>query len=111
MPAVVIGHQGDRRVTDFRLARELRLLQVRHADDVHPPRSIQLRFSERRELWPFHTDVRAALVHRGAGPLSAVAGDAAQDLAERMGEADVSNQAASEENTGAPFRPVEKLIR
>ena len=36
MPAVVVGDQRERRVADLRLARELRFLQVRHADDVHP---------------------------------------------------------------------------
>src|SRR4030095_15742833 len=110
MPAVVIGHEGDRRVTDFRLARELCLLQVRHADDVHPPRAIELRFSERRELWSLHADVRAALVHGGTGLLAAVRGDAAEDLAERVSETDVSDQTSPEEATGAPFRPVEELI-
>src|SRR4030095_4236120 len=110
MPAVVIGHEGDRRVTDFRLARELCLLQVRHADDVHPPRAIQLRFSERRELWSLHADIRAALVHRGTGPLAAVIADPAEDLAEGMSEADMSDQTSPEEATGPPFRPVEELI-
>src|SRR4030095_13648683 len=110
MPAVVIGHEGDRRVTDFRLARELCLLQIRHADDVHPPRSIQLRFSERRELWPFHADVRATFVNGGARPLPTLAGDAAEDLAERMSEADVSHQTAPEKAAGAPFGSVEELV-
>ncbi len=37
MPAVVIRHHGDGHVTDFRFARQLRFLQIRHADDVHAP--------------------------------------------------------------------------
>src|SRR5687767_3028074 len=40
VPAVVIGDQRHRRVTYLRLARELRLLKVCHADDVHPPGAV-----------------------------------------------------------------------
>ena len=40
MPAIVIGHQRQRRVANLRFARELGLLQIRHADNVHPPGTI-----------------------------------------------------------------------
>ena len=66
VPAVVVGDQRERRVADLRLARELGLLQVRHADDVHAPRAIQLRLGQRRELRPFHVHVGAAAVDRRA---------------------------------------------
>ena len=66
MPAVVVGDERQRRVADLRLARELGLLQVRHADDVHAPRAIQLRLGQRRELRPFHVHVGAAAVDRRA---------------------------------------------
>ena len=42
VPAVVVGDHGQRRVADLGLAGELGLLQVRHADDVHAPRAVQL---------------------------------------------------------------------
>ena len=63
VPAVVVGDEREGRVADLRLARELCLLQVRHADDVHPPRSIEPRLGQRRELRPFHVHVGAAAVH------------------------------------------------
>src|SRR5262245_34613840 len=44
MPAVVVRDQGERRVAELGFARELRFLQVGHADDVQPPRPIQLGF-------------------------------------------------------------------
>src|SRR5215203_4126132 len=71
MPAVVVGDQGDRGVTDLRLACELRLLQIRHADDVGTPRSIEPRLGECRELRTLHADVRPTVVNRGVGALPA----------------------------------------
>ncbi len=63
VPAVVVGDERERRVADLRLPRELRLLQIRHADDIHAPRSVQLRLRERRKLRPFHVDVGSAAMH------------------------------------------------
>ena len=37
VPDVVVGHEGQRRVAQLGLARQLRLRHVRHADDVHAP--------------------------------------------------------------------------
>jgi hypothetical protein len=37
VPAVVVGHHGDRRVAKLRLAGELRLRHVGHADHVAAP--------------------------------------------------------------------------
>src|SRR5207237_1131376 len=63
VPAVVVGDERHRRVTNLRLARELRFLQVRHADHVDVPCAIQLRLRARRELRAFHAEIRSALVH------------------------------------------------
>ena len=61
MPAIVVGHQRHRRVTDLRFARELGLLQVRHPDDVHPPGAVQPFDSASVEnCGPSIVDVRAA---------------------------------------------------
>src|ERR1051326_6891689 len=42
MPAVVVGHHRNGRVTHLSFAGELGFLQIRHADDVHTPASIQI---------------------------------------------------------------------
>ncbi len=42
MPAVVVGHERHGRVADLRFARELRLLQVGHADDVEARRAVEV---------------------------------------------------------------------
>src|SRR5262245_5367368 len=62
VPAVVIGDQRDGGEAHLRLAGELRLLYVRHADHVGIPLPVQHRFRSRRELRPLHADVCAALV-------------------------------------------------
>ena len=43
VPAVVVGDQRHRRIADLRLAGELRLLEIRHADDVAAPGAVELR--------------------------------------------------------------------
>src|SRR5450759_3944039 len=40
MPAIVIRHHGDGDVADLGFARQLGLLQVGHADDVHAPSAV-----------------------------------------------------------------------
>ena len=42
VPAVVIGRQRNRRVTDLRLPSELCLLKVRHPDHIDPPLSVNI---------------------------------------------------------------------
>src|SRR5207253_10574235 len=69
-----------------------------------------LRFRKRRELGPFHADVRSTLVDRRARFLAALIRDAAQNPAEWMRKADVPDEAASEEAAGPPLRAVEELI-
>ena len=67
MPAIVVRHHRHGNVADFGLARELGFLQVRHADDVHAPGTVDVRFRFRREGRAFHAQVRAAAfsIHSG----------------------------------------------
>src|SRR6185295_10741819 len=50
----------ERRIANLRLARELRLLQVRHADDVHAPRAIDIRLRHTRERRSLHAEISPA---------------------------------------------------
>jgi hypothetical protein len=121
VPAVVVGDERDRRVTDLRFAREFGLLQVRHADDVHPPRSVEARLGQRGELGALHAHVGAAFVNlrgpvRRAGVLqsgreSRVERDAAEPPAERVREPDVGDEPPAEERRGAAARAIEELVR
>ena len=63
---VVVGDQRHGGVTDLRLAGQLGLLQVRHADDVEAQLPVHVRLRARRELRSLDAHVGAALVHRGA---------------------------------------------
>ena len=101
MPAVVIGDKRERDVADLGLARELRLLQVRHADHVHAPRSIQLRLCQRRELRALHADVGAAAMDVCANRRDGIGADLRELRTNRMRKRDVRRQAAAEKRADA----------
>ena len=60
MPAVIIGDHGRRHVADLGFPRQLGFLQIRHADHVHPPAPIYVRFGLGREGRPLHAQVGSA---------------------------------------------------
>ena len=51
VPTVIIGDHGDRRVGDFRFARQFRLCRAGHPDDVGAVRLEAERLRQRGELW------------------------------------------------------------
>src|SRR5215207_9772136 len=112
VPAVVVGDERQRRVADFGLARQLRLLQVRHPDDVHPPRAVDVRLGLRREGRPLHAQVGAAAVdvhlRHAAGLLQHVA----HIMTDRVRERDVADDALAEEGRFVRARAgaVEELV-
>ena len=110
MPAVVVGDERERRVADLRFARELRFLQVRHADDVEARRRGRrsTRRSSRTAAPPCTRRCRP--VHGRAGVVRRVEHDVAQRPAERMREPDVRDEAVAEERADAPARAIEELI-
>ena len=91
VPAVVVGDQGEGRVADLRLPGELRLGEVRHADDVHAPRPVEARLGARRERGALHAEVGSRRRARGR-PASLPPRreqHAAQLGADRVGNGDV----------------------
>src|SRR5713101_217950 len=50
MPAIIISHQRQHRITKFGFTREPRLLHRRHADNVDAPTAVEIRFRTSREL-------------------------------------------------------------
>ncbi len=67
MPAVVIGDHGDGGVANLRLARQLGLLQVGHADHVHAPAAVEIALGLGGELRTFHANVGSAQLADYAG--------------------------------------------
>ena len=110
MPAIVVGHERERRVADLRFTRELGLLQVRHPDDVEAGRPVRIRLGHRRKLRPFHAHVGAAFVDGRSGLGPPRVQDAAERTAERMREADVRHEAVAEECADPPARAVVELV-
>ena len=76
-----------------------------------PGGAVRVRLGDRRELRPFHADVRAAPVHGRAGRVRPTSyAIVAQRPAERMREADVRDEPVAEERADAPARAIEELI-
>ena len=65
VPAIVVGHHGDRRIGDLGLAGELRLGHRRHADDVVAEALVGERLGVGRELRPLHADIGATAADTG----------------------------------------------
>ena len=110
VPAVVVGDQRDGGVADLGFPGELGFLQVGHADHVAAPRPIQLRLRERRELRPFHADIRAAVVRRRTRLLRAFHRERGEMMGERMREPDVRDDAVAEEGADAAAGAIDELI-
>ncbi len=110
VPAIVIRHHGDSHVADLGFARQLRLLQVRHADDVHTPTAVDVGFRLGGKRRTFHAEVRPAQLHIDAGRAAGVLQHAAHLRADRVREADVRHQALAEERGDAPAGAVEELV-
>ena len=110
VPAVVVGDHGERRVADLGLARELRLLQVGHADEVRPPRAVELRLGEGRELRPLHAHVGPAHVVRRARLRAGLGHHLRQVPAEGVREGHVGHEAVAEERRLALPGAVDELV-
>ena len=102
VPAVVVGHHGDGRVGDLRLARELRLGRAGHADDVGAARLVAERFGERGELRALHAEVGPAVLEGDALGLRRRDEAAAQQRRDRMRHRDMGDAApCRRRSTGA----------
>ena len=109
MPAIVVRYHGEGGVADLGFARQLRLGQVGHADQVHAPGAIGVRFGQGRESRALHAHVSAAAMashfmdRAGAGQRVHHPG------AKRPVEAHVRHEALAEERGDATHGAVEKL--
>src|SRR6185369_7183573 len=112
MPAVVIRYEREGRVTNLRLARELRLLQVSHADDVHAPRAIDIRLRHSRESRPFHAQISPAAMRLHVRSATRLLQHITQTPTNRMCKRNVRDNPFAKERRlpHAPARPIEKLI-
>jgi hypothetical protein len=61
-------------------------------------------------LRPFYTEVCYVFLARGSYPFSCLIKDLAQDRADRIGKADVTDNSITEEGTRTTGGPVDKLI-
>ena len=110
VPAVEIRHHGDAGVAQLRLAGELGLGHVGHADHVAAPAAIELGFRFGGELQPLHREIGAAIDKADAGFRRRIQQMPAQPAAHRMRDRDVGDAALAEEALLAREGAVDELI-
>ena len=110
MPAIVIGDHGDRGVAQLRLARELGLGHVGHADHRAAPGTIELGFGTGGKLRPFHDHVGAAAHHRQPGLRRRRGECVAEPAAHRIGHRHMGGEAGLEKRFAAGEGAVDELI-
>src|SRR3984957_11689692 len=110
MPAVIIRHHRDGHIAKLGLARQLRFLQVGHADHVHAHPAIHIRFRSRRKLRPFHAQIGSAALAHHAGLLARGLHHRRQFSTHRLGKRNVGHHAATEKRIHTMPRAIEKLI-
>ena len=110
MPAVEIRHHGDGRVTNLRLARELGLRHVGHADHRVAEILVGEAFGKRRELRALHAHIGAVahdgdvFGHRRLGEMDA------QPRRHRMRHRNMRDAALAEERALALVGAVDELV-
>ncbi len=109
MPDVVIRYQAEGGIADLGLAAELRLGGPSHADNVTAPRTVGPGLGNGRERRTIDTDISSAGMHPEAQAFSGLVKNAGKSRADRLGEADMGDDAFSEKRMDA-ICPVEELI-
>src|SRR5438309_11329606 len=110
MPAVIVCDHGDCGVTDLRLTCEFGFLEIGHADHVHAPGAIQIRFRACRELRPLDTDVSATTLSGHAGFVAALRRSISNFGADGICQGYVRDQSVAEKCGDALPRAVDKLV-
>src|SRR5208282_4933727 len=110
VPAVVIGHHGHGRVANLRLTRQLGLLQVRHADHVRAPASVEIRLGARRELRTFHAYIGPAWFANQAFHLAGGTNGPRHNRAHRISKRHMAYNAISKKGRDAMERTINELI-
>src|ERR1700675_777508 len=110
VPTVIIGNHRDRHVTDFRFPGELGFLQVRHANHVHIPTTVDVRLRLGRKLWTFHIEIGSAPLSRHAYFLASVLDHARKLRTNRISKSDMCNDSIAKESIDAMPSAIEELI-
>src|SRR3989442_16008632 len=110
MPTVIVGHHGGSRVTNFSFARQLGFLKMDHADHVHAPTAVDVRFGFRRKLWPFHAEIGSATLAHDARFLAGSFQNAGEFRADGICKGNVGDDAVAKKSIDAMARAIKELI-
>lgn len=111
MPAVVVRDHRDRHITDLGLAGEFCLLQIGHANHIHTQIAVDVRFGFRRELRPFHAEIRTAAFPDHPRFLARFLDHASQVCTNGVGKSNVRHYSVSKKCVDAMASSVEELVR
>ena len=111
MPTIVICRQGHRGITEFCLACELGLREIRHPDHARTPLTIQPGLPFGRKLRPFDAEIDAALMHGGADRTGRSQQCRTERGADRITKRHVRDDSPLEEGRHPPLGEIDKLIR
>lgn len=111
VPNIVIGDVGHAGVGDLGFGGQERFGAGGHADDVHAPFAVGVRFAFAAKAWSFDGDKGAALVHVAADGAGASDDGLAEFWRKRVGHADVGYQPIGKKGVLAqPFGVVVDLV-
>src|SRR5438128_1267330 len=110
MPTVIVGHHGGSRVTNFSFARQLGFLKIGHADHVHAPTAVDVRFGFRRKLWPFHAEIGSATLAHDARFLAGSFQNAGEFRTDGICKGNVGDDAVAKKSIDAMARAIKELI-
>jgi hypothetical protein len=108
----MVGNQRQGCVANFGFTGQLGLLQVGHANHVHAPGTIDVRFGHGRKRGPFHTDIGSASMRFDFSNLAGLLEHIAHVFADRMGKSNMGHYAVTEERrfTSASPGAIKELI-
>src|ERR1700722_7412368 len=110
MPAVIIGHHGDRDIANLRFASEFCLLQVGHTDHVGSPTAIHIRLGLGGKLRTLHADISSTKLCGNLGGLACAADNFHHLVADGFAKTYMRHHSIPEKRIDAVPRAVEELV-
>src|SRR6267154_1563897 len=111
MPTVIVRDHGHRDVTEFCLARQLRFLEVGHADHVHAKTAMHIRLCPGGKLRTFHAQICSTMPAGHADSFARSLDYSRQFTAYGISESNMRDHSSAEKCIHAMARAIKKLIR
>src|SRR5580658_9738590 len=110
MPTIVIRDHCDRCVANLRLACQLGLRQISHANHVEAKLPVCMRFRQGGKLRPFHANVCSGAMSFHTGRIASFSDVRGQDGASRLVESHVSYDSTAKKRCDTQACAIEELV-